>query len=705
MRRCSARPTTWAVVLTSMVLACTTVHRPAPPHSARSVAPSPTMVKIKAAGDGQPPPAPALDSLDLGYDPLEAQYVDRLGYTYWLRFGKSAKARLATRGIVALPVHNGYATGLSDIFKADLPVWITADAILHALHWSHAETMGLFESQVLAPALIRILDKARASTRFLPTDRATKADVDVYLTVAASLARGKNMPCVAGGDTQAAWRIISEILRADGSSSFTLFGRTAVQQLEAYAVHGHYLKEVELQRFYRVRKWLSRTALPLVEVRDGTTHVNRDLFAVAQLLSKLVLSSSRGDYQRMTQAESALVGPPALLGPLDLSNLTVHGIGNSGATDASDSAVLLDALERSTGTRPSRPGAGAWVEFALSGRRQVPEDVVTQLYVSQPPQRVVDANDAPIAEQIGYAVLGHDRALSWSTDDARRMGQLRAARASVDARFAERGVRSSYWTWMGALRKLRDPLPAASPGARLAGTEDWSRRMLNTQLAGWTVARRDSSLYLEPARVFISCEFPDAFVDPYPAFWDALRAWIVQVRESVTRHKLSGNKARRVLSWTQDAEEIVARLGDIARRQALGDPIRDVDLAWLNEMVQIDPVDCAGTVRTASGWYTKLFVDPSQAVMPGYSAAPIAQLGQEHAGERAWLHATVGPPHAVAIAIDGPHKPRVFVGMVATYQSFLADRVMDEQTWYKEGWSQAETPDWYAPLYEGPTEP
>jgi Protein of unknown function (DUF3160) len=451
MLRRFCRLTFPALLATSTVLACSaanpsTLHVESPVASAGHDS---LVIESKSSA----PAAPVYSSSDLGYNPSEAQHFDQLTYTPWLHFDKPAQGRLVARGIVALPIFSGYATGLSDIYRSDLPVWITADAILHALHWSHAETIGLFERQVLVPELTKILDAARKSIGLLKTDNKTRAEIDVYLTVAASLIHGRNLPCVAGGDTAAAWRTISGILRAEGTSGFELFGRTMIQPLEVYEVRGHYLKEVELQRFFRARKWLSRTALPLVEVRDGITRVNHDLVAIARLLSQLVLRGSGRAYDRMSRAESELVGPPALLGPLDMSTVAVAE-NATGATDESDVLALLDALDRATGARPPRPET-----------------------------------------------------------------------------------------------------------------------------------------------------------------------------------------------------------------------------------------------------------DPAQAVMPGYSAVPIAEFGQEHRSTTTWLHATVGPPHPVIVAVEGRQRPRVFVGMVASYQSFLSERVLDEQRWYEQGWAQAKVPDWYAPLYTGPPVP
>ena len=64
----------------------------------------------------------------------------------------------------------------------------------------------------------------------------------------------------------------------------------------------------------------------------------------------------------------------------------------------------------------------------------------------------------------------------------------------------------------------------AERAAGVARTEAWGRRMLNTQLASWAELRHDTILYAKQSYTGgASCEFPDALVDPNPAFFARLR--------------------------------------------------------------------------------------------------------------------------------------------------------------------------------------
>jgi hypothetical protein len=57
-------------------------------------------------------------------------------------------------------------------------------------------------------------------------------------------------------------------------------------------------------------------------------------------------------------------------------------------------------------------------------------------------------------------------------------------------------------------------------------TEGWGLRLLNTQLGSWAQLRHDTLLYAKQSYTGIpACEFPDAYVDPYPEFFRALRAY------------------------------------------------------------------------------------------------------------------------------------------------------------------------------------
>src|SRR5690606_30109257 len=108
-------------------------------------------------------------------------------------------------------------------------------------------------------------------------------------------------------------------------------------------------------------------------------------------------------------------------------------------------------------------------------------------------------------------------------------------RLLVDAHPETSWSSSLYTGWLGALRELSAKTEAAgsrsaasatlesadAPGLpAVATTEAWGRRLLNTQLGSWAQLRHDTLLYAKQSYTASDvCEFPDAYVDPYPEFW------------------------------------------------------------------------------------------------------------------------------------------------------------------------------------------
>lgn len=69
---------------------------------------------------------------------------------------------LARRGFALLrDVYPSFGTALYDIFRNDQPLFVTTDALLHALHKSFGEILPELEAGYLAPLLIEVLDATR----------------------------------------------------------------------------------------------------------------------------------------------------------------------------------------------------------------------------------------------------------------------------------------------------------------------------------------------------------------------------------------------------------------------------------------------------------------------------------------------------------------------------------------------------------------
>ena len=126
-----------------------------------------------------------------------------------------------------------------------------------------------------------------------------------------------------------------------------------------------------------------------------------------------------------------------------------------------------------------------------------------------------------------FAALGNNAAAPLLASELGRYpnypGALHDVRRLVDLHGDDFWGASLYSAWMGALRGVSvpggDPTSVAGLPAVMK-TEPWARRMLNTQLASWAELRHDTLLYAKQSyTAFPVCDFPDAYVDPYPEAW------------------------------------------------------------------------------------------------------------------------------------------------------------------------------------------
>jgi hypothetical protein len=140
---------------------------------------------------------------------------------------------------------------------------------------------------------------------------------------------------------------------------------------------------------------------------------------------------------------------------------------------------------------------------------------------------------------IAYAALGNDDALALLGDELAKYPyapDLEAMRILVDEHGADYWDSTLYTGWLGALRALSPAVggttPAGSELPSIALTEGWGRRLTNTQLGSWSELRHDTILYAKQSYTAgMVCEFPDAYVDPYPELFRRLQRFAQQGSE------------------------------------------------------------------------------------------------------------------------------------------------------------------------------
>ena len=285
----------------------------------------------------------------LSYDPGQALNLDLIQRST-LALDRAERDALSRHGfVIARSQHfPTFGDGYVSLYREDLPLFVSADSILEAVHRSYDAILKDLEEQQLSRDLALLLDGLRERLAHAGLDATLAKDLDFYLAVPAGLLRGDSAAPVAGAnaDQVSAWT--AAVVSAEGHRPVELFGALQDVDFSQFKPRGHYTKNAALQRYFRAMMWLGRVELRLIETQaDGTTLFRRRPFEATLALSQLLDAESLSSYQRIDDAYRALVGESDNLTLGELERLWAElGVKDLAATRALADAELADTLVR-----------------------------------------------------------------------------------------------------------------------------------------------------------------------------------------------------------------------------------------------------------------------------------------------------------------------------------------------------------------------
>lgn len=647
--------------------------------------------------------------VSLSYDPLAAGGLDRIGQSA-LALEPAEVDVLAERGFVISPrqEYPSFAYGYASIYAADLPVFISADMLLEAVHRSYDATLVALERTFLRPELEMLLSRMRRQLSYggVTLAPSVAADVDLFLTIADSLLAGSERPPLTASLGRQVRDIYDAITLAEGELDVELFGVRRLVDASQFAPRGHYAGDYDLERYFRAMMWLGRTDFRLIETQpDGTQLFRPRQLQAAFALDALMDAESKAIWQRLDHSIELFVGEHDDMTVLELDDLLAAlGVESaaelSGMPDDEVAAAIargrfgqqriasrIIVKGRIYGTYPLDS------TFAFLGQRYtVDSHVFSNLVYDRVGQGQV-LRVVPDPLDVAFAALGNDQAVSALGSELATFdyaGDLAAMRTLVDAHPESYWQSSLYTSWLAALRTL-SPTAAGTaldePGLpEVARTEAWGHRLLNTQLASWAELRHDTLLYAKQSYTASNaCEFPDAYVDPYPAFFHALARFAEQGQSRML--ELAGlapesGTLTYFAGYYQFLGEVASRLAEMAEFQRTGQPHTLEQLDFINQAVQLER-NCDGT-DILTGWYSRLFVagdaldfDPTIADVhtdPG---------GAVPSREPSVLHVATGSPRLMVMTRETCAGPRAYAGIVMSYFEHLAQGYsrLDDEAW------------------------
>jgi len=634
-----------------------------------------------------------------GYQVADIRGLDRIQASS-VALSAADLATLAQRGFV-ISAKQSYPTftyGLKTAYLEHLPVYVSADSILFAIHRSYDEILKAVELALLKPDLSTLISGLRA--RLAAGGAAdfgadVQADLDVYLAVAQSLLDGKLASPVASGDARQIQTLYDGGTTGTGTAELVLFGDKRIFDFSQLTPRGHYTDSTELSRYFRASMWFGRTDLRLIETReDGSQVFLRRQFNDVVALAGLLEASLAPAYQRIDATVTAFVGGHDYM-TVDQVKPLLDKLGSSSAAglgELSDATIAQAIIDSGYGAQRIASqimmnGVGVGTlplarSFALLGQRYVVDSEVFSNVVYDRVQGGRSKRMMPNPLDVAFSVFDNGQAASLLKPELDKYSyapDLSKMHTLVENHGASFWNENLYNAWLGGLRAL-SPARASAPEAAsaVAGlaptmrTEAWGRRLLNAQLASWAELRHDTLLYAKQSYTGgISCEFPDAYVDPYPEFFARVSDYAalgLQLADTIGSDALP--PLVRVREHFQKLKDTATQLYGMAARERTGQPFTEEMLAFINKAVVVQET-CGEAFAT--GWYPDLFFgDPTEfdPTIADVHTQPTDEFGADVGRV---LHVGTGYARSMVVVVENCMGPRAYVGPVSSYYEKITE--------------------------------
>jgi Protein of unknown function (DUF3160) len=614
------------------------------------------------------------------------------------------------------------------IFSRDLPVYVSADAVLHAWHRTYDSMLMEVELAALAPALARVLEGMAEAVPAVNKDYGKGvladgvSDADYFLAVARSLLAGRQITSHLGQDNR-----VAETLKACDSlqlMEFKLFGRDRKTDFSQFKPRGHYERSEDLQRYFRAMMWCGRIDLRVAGHPDEASP--REMAGAVVLGDLLKRSSQFGTWEQFDKVLQTFVGRTDSMTFAQLNGALAEAKIKSPA-DVKDldtlSAIQEKILDGTIGLQHIR--GDVYVSPFGSEKVRLPRSftVLGQKFVldSWALSKVVYDDiiwegdkvqrRVPSGLDAAFAALGNDAAVPGLTgrmtdrdgrkfrDGLNYQHNLAAVRNVIDSQRPEAWDENLYMNWLATLRELSKPTTDARYPEAMRN-QAWAMKSLNTQLASWTQLRHDTVLYVKQSYTAVpSCVYPAGYVEPVPHFWARLEKMASRAAELIektsypdrsyvpTENRMGPTgrierKGEKVTYRGKDTQDQQAKfLRNFAKQVGIIRGIAEKELAekelsadeakFLKEVVQ--------TVRQGSGstryggWYPGLFYQDRtdsgtwDAICADVHTDPPADLIGDPG---CVLHQGVGNVDFLLLAVDSGKDRMVYAGPVLSHYEF-----------------------------------
>ncbi|MFC2131927.1 DUF3160 domain-containing protein [Bacteroidota bacterium] len=640
----------------------------------------------------------------------DAEYGDSIDIKYKLT--EYEKELISKHGFMVSErlTYNSFHNAFMDIYHKDMPVYISADAILFAVHHSFDKILKDMETSRFFWILEDAIDTARLDVSYLSVKTADTMyqyaikELDFYLNMAMNLLDPyfyrydsvMSKPIFVNNET----RILETkelILNEEFINEFKIFSKTPRPvDFSIFKPRGHYAGYPGNSEYFRTMMWLGRMEIYITSpghqahFPEQTEDDLKRQCILSALLAEVFEKS--GAIPRLKQIEDII---QLLIGRQD--NITIFEaievlkqLGDKDAVWVSQGEnwkiyqgelLKLNSANQLYNSQilassPYNPEQAVMpTSMMVFGQRGIIDGYIGSNLAYD---RIIFSNekiDRPLPSTLDILyTLGNDASLQLLESEiiknkyATNLAGLRYLISTYDSTFWNM---SYYTNWLNAIRYLNPPLNRDNL-PKFMQTAAWWQKSLNTQLASWSQLRHDFILYAkQPTSYYDICSFPYGYVEPVPELYKQLSNLFSFLYESGYFEKTMYNYKDFYAYWS----EVCNNLYSISIKEIEGEPLEDTEVSFLKSTISLPLPNC---VPYLNGWYPKLFYNyniemdlrdtsinvPCDYVVADIHTAPTYQ--QTEVGMV--LHAGTGKVNMAVLAVDAPDgKKRAYIGPVMSY--------------------------------------
>lgn len=601
-----------------------------------------------------------------------------------------------------------FGTAIRNYYMEDIPIFITGDAILYAVHKSYDNILKTVEVENFLSDLKNLLTYFNFTPEADASEEVKTAykDAQLYIYVAKDLLLNStsnfNDPTY-----QKTYNTIFEQINSLTMQNMVLLPGLGERfyDFSQLKPRGHYTDEnfPQLQRYFKSMMWLGRTELCLISPTGEYNQVKiKDLnrqIAAAYIIGKQI-KKNVGLYNKINQFLDGFIGEQDNVQYQHIMEIADE-IGINSVSDFfkndnfnkfrealmqkpyKDQKILSQCLFDNCTDEAVKPASS----FMIFGNRFIIDSYIFSNLVHDK----VKLRMMPSTLDVLFAIGNNSAAEFLKADFSfKNYGEnLASLRYLVDNYKDEFWNSSIYNSWLNSIRQLNPPAKIDDLPAYMK-TPAWWQMKMNSQLASWAELRHDNLLYAKQSYTAIAgCSYPYAMVEPVPELFKTLSKMFENLSNTSQKIDLeftgSYNKTA-YYDFLKNFKSTMDRLSVIAAKELNNQPLDDSESKFLR---QVYTIENGGCVEVPDGWYMHLFYsdevgefEPQKAsyIVADVHTQPTDEVGNEVGHV---LHVGTGDVNTMIIVHKGADgTDRIYAGPVYSYYELITkdfERLTDEE--------------------------